>query len=124
MREIVRQRTLPRHFGCNMSAEKSVSRSAAGPVKKLRSKICRSYYSFLFISGVRFVSIPTLYCSGYWEGGLRCALIRCTLGSGKSEKGRDFGGEGTKGQWGTKGSSLQATWDRGGRFLSQLEGAK
>jgi hypothetical protein len=63
-------------------------------------------------------------CSGYWEGGLRCALIRCTLGSGKSEKGWDFGGEGTRGQWGTKGNSLQATWDRGGRFLSQLEGAK
>jgi hypothetical protein len=65
-----------------------------------------------------------LSCSGYWEGGLRCTLIRCTLGSGKSEKGRDFGGEGTKGQWGTKGSGLPATWDWGGRFLSQLEGAK
>ncbi len=64
------------------------------------------------------------YCSGYWEGGLRCALIRCTLGSGKSEKGWDFGGEGTRGQWGTKGNSSQATLDRGGRFLSQLEGAK
>jgi hypothetical protein len=63
-------------------------------------------------------------CSGYWEEGLRCALIRYTLGSGKSETGWDFGGEGTRGQWGTKGSSLQATWDRGGRFLSQLEGAK
>jgi hypothetical protein len=42
-------------------------------------------------------------CSGHWEEGLRCALIRCTLGSGKSEKGWDFGGEGTREQWGTKG---------------------
>jgi hypothetical protein len=63
-------------------------------------------------------------CSGYWEGGLRCALIRCMLGSGKSEKGWDFGGEGAREQWGTKGSSLRATWDRGGLFLSHLEGAK
>ncbi len=56
--------------------------------------------------------------------GLRCALIRCTLGPGKSKKGWDFGGEGTKGAMGDKGSSLQATWERGGRLLSQLEGAK
>ncbi len=51
-------------------------------------------------------------------------LIKCTLGSGKPKEGREFGVEGTREQWGTKGSSLQATWDRGGRFLSQLEGAK
>jgi hypothetical protein len=44
-------------------------------------------------------------------GGLRCALIGCQLGPGKSEKGWDFGGEGTKGAMGTKGSSSQATWD-------------
>ncbi len=44
-----------------------------------------------------------LNCSGHWEEGLRCPLIRCTLGSGKSEKGWDFGGEGTREQWGTKG---------------------
>ncbi len=33
----------------------------------------------------------------FWilERGLRCALIRCTLGPGKSKKGWDFGGEGT-----------------------------
>ncbi len=36
-------------------------------------------------------------------GGLRCALIGCMLGPGKSEKGWDFGGEGTKGAMGDKG---------------------
>ncbi len=41
-------------------------------------------------------------CSGYWEGGLRCALIRCSLGPGKSEKGWDFGGEGTRGNGGQR----------------------
>jgi hypothetical protein len=51
-------------------------------------------------------------------------LIKCMLGSGKPKEGWEFGGQGTREQWGTKGSSLQATWDRGGRFLSQLEGAK
>ncbi len=51
-------------------------------------------------------------------------LIKCTLGSGKPKEGWEFGGEGAREQRGTKGSSLQATWDRGGRFLSQLEGAK
>ncbi len=51
-------------------------------------------------------------------------LIKCTLGSGKPRVGWDFGGEGTREQWGTKGSSLQATRDQGGQFLSQLEGAK
>jgi hypothetical protein len=52
------------------------------------------------------------------------ALIEYTLGPGKPKKGWDFGREGTRGQRGTKGVSLQATWDWGGRFLSQLEGAK
>ncbi len=59
--------------------------------------------------------------------GVETRLIRCTLGSGKSEKGLGFwrgGHKGTREQWGTRGSSLQTTWDRGGRFLSQLEGAK
>jgi hypothetical protein len=62
----------------------------------------------------------------FWilERGLRCALIRCTLGPGKSKKGWDFGGEGIKGAMGDKGSSLRATWERGGRLQSQLEGAK
>jgi hypothetical protein len=62
----------------------------------------------------------------FWilERGLRRALIRCTLGSGKSEKGLGFWRGGHKGAIGNKGSSLQTTWDRGGRFLSQLEGAK
>jgi hypothetical protein len=39
------------------------------------------------------------------------ALIECTLSPGKSKKGWDFGREGTRGQWGTKGVSLRATWD-------------
>ncbi len=52
------------------------------------------------------------------------ALIEYTLGSGEIQKGWDFGREGKRGQWGTKGVSLQATWDWGGWFLSQLEGAK
>jgi hypothetical protein len=52
------------------------------------------------------------------------ALIKCTLSSGKPKKGWEFGGEGAREQWGTKGVSLRATWDEGGQFLSQLEGAK
>ncbi len=39
------------------------------------------------------------------------ALIEYTLGPGKPKKGWDFGSEGTRGQWGTKGVSLRATWD-------------
>ncbi len=39
------------------------------------------------------------------------ALIGCTLGLGKPGRGRDSGGKGTRGQWGTKGVSLRATWD-------------
>jgi hypothetical protein len=64
------------------------------------------------------------YCLIYWEEGLRCALIKCTLGSGKSKKGWEFGGKGAREQGGTRGVSLQATREGGGRFLSQLEGAK
>ncbi len=52
------------------------------------------------------------------------ALIECTLSPGKSKRGWDSGREGTRGQWGTKVVSLRATWYWGGRFLSQLEGAK
>jgi hypothetical protein len=39
------------------------------------------------------------------------ALIEYTLGPGKPKKGWGFGKEGTRGQWGTKGVSLRATWD-------------
>ncbi len=39
------------------------------------------------------------------------ALIEYTLGPGKTQEGWDFGREGTRGQWGTKGVSSQATWD-------------
>ncbi len=66
-------------------------------------------------------SIGVLYTEG-WVCDV--ALIEYTLGPGKTQEGWDFGREGTRGQWGTKGVSLQATWDWRGRFLSQLEGAK
>ncbi len=36
------------------------------------------------------------------------ALIKCTLSPGEPKGGWDFGGEGTRGQWGTKGVSLQS----------------
>jgi hypothetical protein len=39
------------------------------------------------------------------------ALIKCTLGPAKPKKGWNFGGEGTGARWGTRGVSLQATWD-------------
>jgi hypothetical protein len=39
------------------------------------------------------------------------ALIKCTLGPGKPKKGWNFGGDGTGARWGTRGVSLQATWD-------------
>ncbi len=105
------------------------AKSLLPPVKtkilEFYAKIRRCCKSHAAPFDLFFHNISTnLYCSGYWEGGLWCALIKCTLGPGKSEKGWDFGGEGTREQWGTKKSSLQATWDRGGRFLSQLEGAK
>jgi hypothetical protein len=48
----------------------------------------------------------------YTEGWIcDVALIEYTLSPGKPKKGWDFRREGTKGQWGTKGVSLQATWD-------------
>ncbi len=50
------------------------------------------------------------------------ALIKYTLGPGNPRRGWEFGREGARGQWGTKGVSLRATWDWGGRFLSQLGG--
>jgi hypothetical protein len=31
-------------------------------------------------------------------------LIKCTLGSGKPREGWEFGGEGTREQWGTRGA--------------------
>jgi hypothetical protein len=51
------------------------------------------------------------YCVVYWEEGCDVALIKCTLSSGKPRKGWEFGREGTREQWGTKGISLRATWD-------------
>jgi hypothetical protein len=39
------------------------------------------------------------------------ALIKRTLSSGIPKKGWEFGREGTREQWGTKGVSLRATWD-------------
>ncbi len=51
-------------------------------------------------------------------------LIKCIFGSGKPKGGRDFGWEGTWARWGYRGVSLLATWERGGRILSQKEGSK
>jgi hypothetical protein len=39
------------------------------------------------------------------------ALIKCTLSSGKPKGDWDFGGEGARGQRGTRWVSLRATWD-------------
>jgi hypothetical protein len=39
------------------------------------------------------------------------ALIKHTLGPGNPRGSWDFGREGTRGQWGTRGVSLRATWD-------------
>jgi hypothetical protein len=44
-----------------MSAAKVCRDQQRTRQKKLKSKICHSYYGFLFISNVRFVSIPTPY---------------------------------------------------------------
>jgi hypothetical protein len=61
VREIAQQQTSPRHSGSDTSAAKSAQQSAVNPSKKTLSKVPCSYYGFLFISAVRFVSIPTLY---------------------------------------------------------------
>jgi hypothetical protein len=53
-------------------------------------------------------TISVLYTEG-WVCDV--ALIEYTLGPGKPKGGWDFGREGTRGQWGTKGVSLRATWD-------------
>ncbi len=59
-----------------------------------------------------------------WSMGRVCngAVIKCTLGLGKPKGGWNFGREGTGARWRTRGVSLQATRDWGGRFLSQLGG--
>ncbi len=49
-------------------------------------------------------------------------LIKCILDLGKPKRGWSLGREGTGARWGTRGVSLQATWDWGGWFLSQLGG--
>ncbi len=41
-------------------------------------------------------------------------LNQMHVGSGEIREGLGFWKGGLKGQWGTKGDSLQATWDRGG----------
>ncbi len=57
------------------------------------------------------------------EGRVRnVVLIKCILDLGKPKRGWDFGWEGAGARWGTRGVSLQATWDWGGRFLSHLGG--
>jgi hypothetical protein len=77
------------------------------------------------IFATQYYSSADMECVLYTEGWVcDVALIEYTLGSGEIQEGLGFWKEGTRGQWGTKGVSLRATWDRGGRFLSQLEGAK
>jgi hypothetical protein len=59
------------------------------------------------------LGIPYLEFTLFYTGKRVCdvALIKRTLSSGKPKKGWEFGGEGTREQWGTKGISLRATWD-------------
>jgi hypothetical protein len=52
------------------------------------------------------------------------ALIKYIFGSGKPRGGSGFWVGGCKGQVREQGSSLQATWERGGQILSQEEGSK
>ncbi len=51
-------------------------------------------------------------------------LIKCIFGSGKPKGGPGFWVGGYMGQMGNRGVSLRATWERGGRILSQKEGSK
>jgi hypothetical protein len=60
VREKAWRRTSPRRSGGDTSAASIAI--CNGPVKKkLRSKVHRSYYCFLFTSAVQVVSIPTPY---------------------------------------------------------------
>ncbi len=54
------------------------------------------------------LSIIVLYTEG-WVCDV--ALIEYSWVRGKSKEGWEFGREDTRGQWGTKGVSLRATWD-------------
>ncbi len=77
------------------------------------SQIFLSFYTlttrFLFnYNADRFLFSHVLYTEG-WVCDV--ALIEYTLGPGKPKEGWDFGREGTRGQWGTSGVSLRATWD-------------
>ncbi len=74
--EIAWWRTSPRHSGGDISAAKVYRDQWWARQIKLKSKIHQSYYSLLFISTLRFVSIPTPYiCKesvgdsrNYWKG--------------------------------------------------------
>jgi hypothetical protein len=47
-----------------------------------------------------------------YEGWVRnVTLIKCILDPGKPKRGWNSGEEGTGARWGTRGVSLQATWD-------------
>jgi hypothetical protein len=61
VREIAQRRTSPRRSSGDMSAAKVRRNRRRSRLKKHRSKGPRSYNGFLFISAVRFVSIPTSY---------------------------------------------------------------
>ncbi len=59
--KIARRWTSPRRSGGDTSAAKVCRNWRWALQEKLRSKLRRSSYGFLFISVVRVVSIPTLY---------------------------------------------------------------
>jgi hypothetical protein len=71
----------------------------------------------------RTYTLLSLSCKLGREFGMR--LIKSTLSRETRGGGLKAGGEGkTQGCQGGQRDSLGATWDRGGRFLSLLEGAK
>jgi hypothetical protein len=51
-------------------------------------------------------------------------LIKCTLGSGKPREGWEFGGEGTREQWGTRGAVYKQPGNEVEDSYHKLEGAK
>jgi hypothetical protein len=110
----------------SVQCEERILRLAAKSKKEHLYNSYNSFYNFSTceITVKNVCTYVKAYCLVYWEEGLQCALIKCTLGSGKSKKDWEFGGKGTREQGGTRGASLQATREGGGRFLSQLEGAK
>jgi hypothetical protein len=61
-------------------------------------------------------------CKRAYGLGSQCRPNECIFGSGKTPGGRDFGRGATWAGEGNEGVSLRATWERGGRILSQQGG--